>query len=75
MGEKSVNTFLSSTIVSSFDEFFLLQPPNTTGTIHGISKQTPTTKQTMRRRRRRRRRRGGGDLGFGFKTPNFCCTN
>jgi len=73
MGEKSVNTFLSSTSVSSFDEFFLLQPPNTTGTIHGISKQTPTTKQTMRRRRRRRRRRR--DLGFGFKTPNLCCTN
>jgi hypothetical protein len=71
MGEKSVNTFLSSISVSSFDEFFLLQPPNTTGTIHGISKQTPTTKQTMRRRRRRRRR----DLGFGFKTPNLCCTN
>jgi hypothetical protein len=70
MGEKSVNTFLSSTSVSSFDEFFLLQPPNTTGTIHGISKQTPTTKQTMRRRRPTRR-----DLGFGFKTPNFCCTN
>jgi hypothetical protein len=70
MGEKSVNTFLSSTSVSSFDEFFLLQPPNTTGTIHGISKQTPTTKQTMRRRTGRRR-----DLGFGFKTPNFCCTN
>jgi hypothetical protein len=70
MGEKSVNTFLSSTSVSSFDEFFLLQPPNITGTIHGISKQTPTTEQTMRRRTRRRR-----DLGFGFKTPNFCCTN